>query len=139
MSSPAKFSAGFRPPSHATGKLEAVARDLPKAESGSIEERLATIRVLIEHDPALRIFYTSTNGFDTHAAQNFTHRELLRSVSSAVAHFLADLRGQGLGERVVVLMFSEFGLCVRESCRSKGPTTGRLVPSSSPECLSAAG
>ena len=108
-------------------QLEAVARDLPKAESGSLEERLATIRVLIEHDPALRVFYTSTNGFDTHAAQKFTHRELLRSVSSAVAQFLADLRGQGLGERVVVLMFSEFGRRVRENAQ-QGTDHGTAGP-----------
>jgi uncharacterized protein (DUF1501 family) len=108
-------------------QLEAVARDLPKAESGSLAERLATIRVLIEHDPALRVFTTSTNGFDTHAAQKFTHRELLRSVSSAVAQFLADLRGQGLGERVVVLMFSEFGRRVRENAQ-QGTDHGTAGP-----------
>jgi hypothetical protein len=38
---------------------------------------------VIDHDPALRVFYTATrsNGFDTHASQIYTHRELLRTVS----------------------------------------------------------
>ena len=80
---------------------------------------MTTIRVLIEHDPGLRVFYTSTApaGFDTHAAQSFTHRELLRSTSSAVAGFLADVRSRKLGERVMVLMFSEFGRRVRENAQ----------------------
>ena len=100
-------------------KLEAIAGNLPKAASGSLEERLSTIRVLIEHDPGLRVFYTASrsNGFDTHASQIYTHRELLRTVSQSVAKFLADLRENGLGERVVVLMFSEFGRRVKENAQ----------------------
>ncbi len=64
-------------------------------------------------------FYTATrsNGFDTHAVQLYTHRELLRTVSQSVAKFLADLREHGLGERVVVLMFSEFGRRVQENAQ----------------------
>jgi uncharacterized protein (DUF1501 family) len=100
-------------------KLESIAGNLPKAASGSLEERLSTIRVLIEHDPGLRVFYTATrsNGFDTHASQIFTHRELLRTVSQSVARFLGDLRKSGLSERVVVLMFSEFGRRVKENAQ----------------------
>jgi uncharacterized protein (DUF1501 family) len=100
-------------------KLEAIAGNLPKAASGSLEERLSTIRVLIEHDPGLRVFYTATrsNGFDTHASQIYTHRELLRTVSQSVAKFLGGLRENGLGERVVVLMFSEFGRRVKENAQ----------------------
>jgi uncharacterized protein (DUF1501 family) len=100
-------------------RLEAASRFLPRLVTGTLEERLTTIRVLIEHDPGLRVFYTSTapSGFDTHAAQAYTHRELLRSVSSAVAGFLSEVRQRGLGERVVVLMFSEFGRRVRENAQ----------------------
>jgi uncharacterized protein (DUF1501 family) len=100
-------------------KLEAIAGNLPRAASGSLEERLSTIRVLIEHDPGLRVFYTATrpNGFDTHASQIYTHRELLRTVSQSVVKFLGDLREKGLGERVVVLMFSEFGRRVKENAQ----------------------
>ena len=52
-------------------RLEAASRSLPRLVTGTLEERLTTIRVLIEHDPGLRVFYTSTApaGFDTHAAQ----------------------------------------------------------------------
>ncbi len=100
-------------------KLEAVSASLPESGNGTLDERLATIRVLIEQDAALRVFYTSTAtaSFDTHAAQSFAHRELLKSVSSAVGGFLNDVRKRGLGERVVVLMFSEFGRRVKENAQ----------------------
>jgi uncharacterized protein (DUF1501 family) len=100
-------------------RLEAVSRSLPGSATGALEDHLTTIRVLIEQDPGLRVFYTSTApaNFDTHTAQNFTHREVLRSVSSAVAAFLTDVRQRGLGERIVVLMFSEFGRRVRENAQ----------------------
>ena len=100
-------------------RLEAATASLPESGTGMLDERLTTIRVLIEHDAALRVFYTSTApaAFDTHAAQSFTHRELLRSVSAAVAGFLNDMKKRGLGERVVVLMFSEFGRRVKENAQ----------------------
>ena len=100
-------------------RLEAASASLPDSGTGTLDERLTTILVLIEHDAALRVFYTSTApaAFDTHAAQGFAHRELLRSVSSAVAGFLNDLKKRGLGERVVVLMFSEFGRRVKENAQ----------------------
>ena len=100
-------------------RLAAASRSLPGSATGSLEERLTTIRILIEHEPGLRVFYTATApaAFDTHTAQKFTHRELLRSVSTAVAGFLSEVRSRGLGERVVVLMFSEFGRRVRENAQ----------------------
>ncbi len=100
-------------------RLEAATVSLPESGTGTLDERLTTIRVLIEQDAALRVFYTSTPpaAFDTHAAQSFTHRELLRSVSAAVAGFLNDVKKRGLGERVVVLMFSEFGRRVKENAQ----------------------
>jgi uncharacterized protein (DUF1501 family) len=65
------------------------------------------------------VFYTAThsNGFDTHASQLHAHRELLRTVSQSVAKLLDDLREHGLSERVVVLMFSEFGRRVKENAQ----------------------
>ena len=94
------------------------------------------IRVLIEHDAALRVYYTSTApaAFDTHAAQSYTHRELLRSVSSAVAGFLKDLKKCGLGERVAVLMFSEFGRQVKENAQggTDHGTAGRIFLAGAP-------
>ena len=98
-------------------RLEAMAGQVLPDEADSLERRLGLVRVLMEQDRALRVFYTSQGGFDTHAGQRFAHAELLRTVSSAVGKFLADVRGRGLADRVVVLIYSEFGRRVRENAQ----------------------
>jgi uncharacterized protein (DUF1501 family) len=42
---------------------------------------------------------------------------LLRVVGESVARFVNELHAEGLGERVVVLMFSEFGRRVQENAQ----------------------
>ena len=55
-------------------KLEAIAVNLPKAAAGSLEERLSTIRVLIEHDPGLLHFTRDPFGtVSTPMRPNSTH------------------------------------------------------------------
>ncbi len=84
----------------------------------TLEGRLATIRQLIEADLAVRVYYTAQGGFDTHAAQRFVHQGLLRQVSQAVAGFLKALKPSRLYDRVVVLVFSEFGRRLKENASS---------------------
>jgi uncharacterized protein (DUF1501 family) len=122
-----------------TARLAAVARDAEAVAGkdgggsdagpgpGKLEAQLATIRTLIEADPGLRLFYTVRRGFDTHAGQHYAHRDLLREVSKAVGRFLADLKGRGLDERVVVLLFSEFGRRVEENAQ-RGTDHGAAGP-----------
>jgi uncharacterized protein (DUF1501 family) len=108
---------------------------LPAGPSGSqsasvpetLEGRLATIHRLIEADLPLRVYYTSQGGFDTHAAQRFVHQDLLRLVSEAVAGFLKALKASRLDERVVVLVFSEFGRRLKENT-SSGTDHGAAAP-----------
>jgi uncharacterized protein (DUF1501 family) len=108
---------------------------LPAGPSGSqsasvpetLEGRLATIHRLIEADLPLRVYYTSQGGFDTHAAQRFVHQDLLRQVSEAVAGFLKALKASRLDERVVVLVFSEFGRRLKENT-SSGTDHGAAAP-----------
>jgi uncharacterized protein (DUF1501 family) len=92
-----------------------------------LEASLATVRTLIEADAPFRIYYTAQPGFDTHAAQKFTHARLLRGVSDAVATFLRGLRMARLDERVVVLIFSEFGRRLQEN-GSAGTDHGTSAP-----------
>jgi uncharacterized protein (DUF1501 family) len=94
---------------------------------GTLEGRLATIRRLIEADLPLRVYYTSQEGFDTHAAQRFVHQGLLRQVSVAVVGFLRALKPSRLDERVVVLVFSEFGRRLKENT-SSGTDHGAAAP-----------
>ena len=81
----------------------------------TLEGRLDIVRRLIEPDTPFRIFYTSQEGFDTHASQLYTHQELLRTLARAVGEFLARLRSSKLDERVLVLVFSEFGRRLKEN------------------------
>jgi uncharacterized protein (DUF1501 family) len=98
-----------------------------RESSDSLQSRLDTIHRLIEADLPLRIYYTSQIGFDTHAGQRFVHQDLLRQVSQAVAGFLKKLKSSRLDERVVVLMFSEFGRRLKENATS-GTDHGSAAP-----------
>jgi uncharacterized protein (DUF1501 family) len=89
--------------------------------------RLETIRRLIEADLPVRVYYTVQDGFDTHAGQRYTHQELLRKVSQGVAGFLKSLKTSRLDERVVVLLFSEFGRRLKENA-SNGTDHGAAAP-----------
>ncbi len=100
---------------------------LPPTTAGSLEERLLTIRALLESVPRFRIFYTTQGGFDTHASQQFTHQDLLRTVASAIHRFLTALRQSKLDDRVVVLIFSEFGRRLRENGQ-RGTDHGTAAP-----------
>jgi uncharacterized protein (DUF1501 family) len=99
----------------------------PAPAPDTLEGRLDTIRRLIEADSQFRIYYTAQEGFDTHAAQRFAHQDLLRKVSQGVAGFLKGLKASRIDERVVVLMFSEFGRRLKENA-SGGTDHGTAAP-----------
>jgi uncharacterized protein (DUF1501 family) len=62
-----------------------------------------------------RVYYTAQPGYDTHSAQAGTHGALLGALGASVKSFLDDLAAAKLAERVVVLVFSEFGRTVKEN------------------------
>jgi uncharacterized protein (DUF1501 family) len=70
---------------------------------------------LLKSNLGARVFYTTQSGFDTHAAQEDTHRGLLSEFAGAVAAFFEDLQAAELSERVALLAFSEFGRTIREN------------------------
>jgi len=82
---------------------------------------------LIKLNGGTRVYYVSQSGYDTHANQSNTHRQLLREFSEALQVFLNDLRDSQLEERVVVLVFSEFGRRVQEN-GSAGTDHGAAAP-----------
>ncbi len=97
------------------------------SSSETLEGRLETIRRLIEANLPVRVYYTSQDGFDTHAAQRYTHQELLRKASQGVAGFLKTLKASRLDERIVVMLFSEFGRRLQENA-SNGTDHGTAAP-----------
>ena len=67
-----------------------------------------------------RVFYVTTPGFDTHAAQNpnganGTYYTLMGTLNDALLAFYTDLSNQGLLGDTLVLSFSEFGRRISEN------------------------
>jgi uncharacterized protein (DUF1501 family) len=113
-----------------SSRLEQVA---PKAGNGpkypnfGLSRRLELVAQMIKAGFGTRIFYTSLDGFDTHANQLGTHAALLTEMSDSIAAFHDDLSAAGLADRVVVMTFSEFGRRVQENA-SLGTDHGAAAP-----------
>jgi uncharacterized protein (DUF1501 family) len=56
-----------------------------------------------------RIFYVDHGSFDSHSNQVGMHDKLWKDVSQGVECFFDDLKEHGVGDNVIMLMFSEFG------------------------------
>lgn len=82
---------------------------------------------LIDGGLGARLFYTSLDNFDTHAAQALAHTNLLRTLSDAVSAFYRDLSARGHRDRVLIMTFSEFGRRVHEN-GSRGTDHGAAAP-----------
>jgi uncharacterized protein (DUF1501 family) len=80
-----------------------------------LADRLRLIAQLMKGGSESRVFYTVQSGYDTHNAQLQTHGNLLRELSGALKAFLDDLTTTKLADRVVILVFSEFGRTVAEN------------------------
>lgn len=88
------------------------AEGYPQSKLG---QKLKLVAKLLKLGGGTRIYYVSQSGYDTHAAQLFTHSQLLREFATALKAFVDDLAASGLGDRAVVLAFSEFGRRVAEN------------------------
>jgi uncharacterized protein (DUF1501 family) len=99
----------------------------PKYPNFGLARRLELIAQIIKAEFGTRIFYTSLDGFDTHANQLGTHAALLNELSDSVAAFHDDLAAAGQGDRVALLTFSEFGRRVQENA-SQGTDHGAAAP-----------
>jgi uncharacterized protein (DUF1501 family) len=112
-----------------SSRLEQVAPKAggPKYPNFGLARRLETVAQMIKAGFGTRIFYTSLDGFDTHANQLGTHAALLTELSDSIAAFHDDLAAAGHSDRVVVLTFSEFGRRVQENA-SLGTDHGAAAP-----------
>jgi uncharacterized protein (DUF1501 family) len=104
-----------------------------KDESGGypddyyLARRLKFIARLIRSGLTTPIYYTQFGNFDTHADQLNRHENLLRELGRSLRAFLNDLDRSGDGERVTVLVFSEFGRRLVENA-SAGTDHGTAAP-----------
>jgi uncharacterized protein (DUF1501 family) len=97
------------------------------AGPGPNRDPLQTVAALIRGDLATRIYYVATSGFDTHANQLGTQDQLLLRFSEALARFRDTLKRDGTSDRVLILVFSEFGRRVEQNA-SGGTDHGTAAP-----------
>lgn len=74
-----------------------------------LAEQLAVVAECVTHGAATRAYSVGMGGFDTHADQKERHAALLDQLDDAVSGFLNKISGTEPGQRVVVVIYSEFG------------------------------
>jgi uncharacterized protein (DUF1501 family) len=82
---------------------------------------------LIKAGLTTAVYYTHLDGFDTHSGQLPQHANLMRELSTSLRAFLDDMAKAGESERVLVLVFSEFGRRLGEN-GSGGTDHGTAAP-----------
>jgi uncharacterized protein (DUF1501 family) len=96
-------------------------------ENYGLAKRLELIAQVIKAGFGTRIYYTTLDGFDTHANQLGSHAALLTELGDSVSAFYADLAAAGQADRVALMTFSEFGRRVAENA-SAGTDHGAAAP-----------
>jgi uncharacterized protein (DUF1501 family) len=99
----------------------------PGPNAFDLERRLGLIAQLIKAGLSTPIYYTNLAGFDTHSGQLIQHADLLRELGASLERFQGDLEKSGDADRVVVLVFSEFGRRLSENA-SGGTDHGTAAP-----------
>ncbi|MGO9463749.1 MAG: DUF1501 domain-containing protein [Isosphaeraceae bacterium] len=115
-----------------SARLERLQQDHPAAKADypefyGLARRLQLIAQLIKAGLTTAIYYTHLDGFDTHSGQLSQHANLMRELGRSLSAFQADLQKSGESERVVVLVFSEFGRRLGEN-GSGGTDHGTAAP-----------
>lgn len=85
------------------------------------------IAQLVATSPQTRVVYFSSGGFDTHAKQAEAHEKLMGNLGNAVLAFQREMEAIGKADKVVVLVFSEFGRRSYENA-SGGTDHGAAAP-----------
>lgn len=98
-----------------------------------LAEKLKIVSRLIAGGLQTRLYLVQLGGFDTHANQvesNKTqgnHSQLLRYTSDSIKAFVDDLEFQGVDDRVLGMVFSEFGRRIKSNF-SNGSDHGTAGP-----------
>lgn len=95
--------------------------------AGELARRLGLTAALLAARVGPRVAFVSQYGYDTHANQAQTHADLLGALSDALRAFYADLEHRGIADRVLVMVYSEFGRRVGEN-GSAGTDHGAAAP-----------
>jgi uncharacterized protein (DUF1501 family) len=82
---------------------------------GAMGQQLRQTAMAIISNPGIRLVFTNHGSYDTHSQQAGYQQRLLAELANALAAFLSDLEQHRMADRVLVLVFSEFGRRVREN------------------------
>jgi uncharacterized protein (DUF1501 family) len=82
---------------------------------GDLAKQLRHVSAFIQSGMETSVYYTSTDGFDTHVNQAVRQQKQLGEVSAAIGAFMNDIKAAGRGNEVLVMVFSEFGRRVKEN------------------------
>jgi uncharacterized protein (DUF1501 family) len=110
---------------HEMAKLKAYRQDADYPNG--LGQQLRLIAQLISGNFGTRVFYCQTGGYDTHANQVGSHQGLLANVSQSIAAFHKDLTAKKINDKVMVMVFSEFGRRVAQN-GSNGTDHGAAGP-----------
>ncbi len=123
--------AGTAAAAYATAETMRLAVDrIPEGTGYPDQELAARLRLiarLCRAEGGPPVLWTRLGGFDTHAAQEGTHAALLGQLAGATSAFFADLARDAADQRVLMLVYSEFGRRVREN-GSAGTDHGSAAP-----------
>jgi uncharacterized protein (DUF1501 family) len=106
----------------------------PVSGKNTLADQLKIVAKLISGGLNTPLYVLSLGGFDTHSAQVITsahetgtHANQLKKVSEAIYAFLDDLKLQNAGDKVIGLIYSEFGRRIRSN-KSEGTDHGEAYP-----------
>lgn len=103
---------------------------LPATGTGganSLAAQLALVGRCVEAGVPTRVYSVSLGGFDTHAAERAGHERLLRQLDEVLTTFVTRMAGTDAGQRVTVVVYSEFGRRVHGNA-SQGTDHGTAGP-----------
>lgn len=78
-------------------------------------KQLKTVARLINSRLNTQVFYTSLDGFDTHANQENKQSRLLKTYAESIDSFVKDLKENNTFDDTLILTFSEFGRRVAQN------------------------
>jgi uncharacterized protein (DUF1501 family) len=91
--------------------------------AGELGSQLRRAAQVIAAGPGVRVLFLSQAGYDHHNQQLGAQANLLGELANGLAAFQQDLANQQVADRVVVMVFSEFGRRVSENA-SQGTDHG---------------
>jgi uncharacterized protein (DUF1501 family) len=80
-----------------------------------IAKSLKSVAQVYLADLGTQIFYTQHGSFDTHFNELPMHSKLWTDVGLAIRDFFADLHEHGVGDNLIMMLFTEFGRRVKDN------------------------